>query len=157
MDIRETQIEDILVSAPVLTKKILNLDDEPRLIGRQILIPSRRLDLLYTYQTKFLLIELKVISFQNKFIQQILQYKKELVDFQKSGKLLRCEIQPYLLCPSIRESQRQIAGQEGVFCLEYNPEEILSYFYDNLRPVASFVEIKPIDIGIWNLHLINKS
>ena len=53
MDIRETQIEDILVSAPVLTKKILNLDDEPRLIGRQILIPSGRLDLLYTYQTKF--------------------------------------------------------------------------------------------------------
>lgn len=83
MDIRETQIEDILVSAPLLTKKILNLDDEPRLIGRQILIPSGRLDLLYTYQTKFLLIELKVISFHNKFIQQILQYKKELIDFQK--------------------------------------------------------------------------
>lgn len=76
MDIRETQIEDILVSAPVLTKKILNLDDVPRLIGRQILIPSGRLDLLYAYQTKFLLIELKVTSFHNKFIQQILQYKK---------------------------------------------------------------------------------
>jgi len=156
MDIRETQIEDILVSAPLLTKKILNLDDEPRLIGRQILIPSGRLDLLYTYQTKFLLIELKVTSFRNKFIQQILQYKKELIDFQKSGKLLQCEIQPYLLCPSIHENQRQIGVQEGVSCLEYNPEEILSYFYDNLRPIASFVEIKPIDIGIWNLHLINK-
>ena len=68
MDIREAQIEDILVSAPVLAKKILNLVDEPRLIGRQILIPSGRLDLLYTYQTKFLLIELKVTSFHNKFI-----------------------------------------------------------------------------------------
>jgi len=40
MDIREIQIEDILVSAPVLTKKILNLDDEPRLMSRQILTPS---------------------------------------------------------------------------------------------------------------------
>ena len=156
MEIKETQIEGILAGAPVLTKRILNLNEEPRLIGRQILIPSGRLDLLYAYETKFLLIELKVTSFHNKFIQQILQYKKDLIGLQMSGKLLQCEIQPYLLCPLIHENQRKIATQEGVFCLDYNPEEILRYFYENLRPIASFVEIKPIDIGIWNLHLINK-
>lgn len=156
MDIRETQIEDILVNAPVLTKKLLSLKDEPSLIGRQILVPSGRLDLLYAYKTKFLLIELKVTPFHQNFIKQVLQYKKDLIEFQNSGRLLQCEILPYLLCHSIHENQRKIGMQEGVFCVEYNPEEILKYFYQNLKPIASFVEIKPIDIGIWNIHLINK-
>jgi hypothetical protein len=35
MEIRETQIEDVLVNSPMLTKKILNLEDEPRLISIQ--------------------------------------------------------------------------------------------------------------------------
>src|SRR3989339_417821 len=156
MDIREIQIEDILVSAPVLTKKILNLDDEPRLMGRQILTPSGRLDLLYAFKTKLILIELKVTTFHTKFIQQVLKYKQDLINFQKMGKLLQCEIQPYLLCPSINENQKKHGTQEGVLCFDYNPEEILKYFYQNLRPIATFVEIKPIDIGIWNIHLINK-
>jgi hypothetical protein len=156
MDFKETQIEDILVGAPILAQKILNLDDEPRLIGRQILVPSGRLDILYAYKTKFLLIELKADSFQRKFIQQVLQYKKDLIGLQNSGKLVQCEIEPYLLCPSITDDQKTLGNKEGVFCYNYNPEEILKYFFYNLRPVASFVEIKPIDIGIWNLHLINK-
>lgn len=156
MEIRETQIEDVLVNAPVLTKKILNLEDEPRLIGRQMLLPSGRLDILYTYRSNFLLIELKAIPFQRKFIRQILDYKNDLVGFQNDGKLLRGEIQPFLLCPSIRNSDKQFGRGEGVSCVDYSPEEVLKYFYQNIRPIASFVEIKPIDIGIWNLHLINK-
>lgn len=156
MDIREIQIEDILVGAPILAQKILNLDDEPRLIGRQISVPSGRLDILYAHKTKFLLIELKVSPFHKKFIQQILQYKQDLIGFQNSGKLLQCEIQPYLLCPTFNEEQKKTGLREGVFCCHYSPEEILKYFYQNFRPIASFVEIKPIDIGIWNLHLINK-
>ena len=34
MEIRETQIEDILVSSPSLMQKIMHLEEEPRLIGR---------------------------------------------------------------------------------------------------------------------------
>jgi hypothetical protein len=75
MDIRESQIEDVLVSAPILTKNILQLDDEPRLLARQMIIPSGRLDLLYAYQTKLLLIELKVVPFQQKFVKQVLIIK----------------------------------------------------------------------------------
>jgi len=37
MEIREAQIEDILVDAPELTKKILNLDEMPFLLSRQML------------------------------------------------------------------------------------------------------------------------
>lgn len=156
MDIRETQIENILVTAPILTKKILNLDEEPRLIGRQIIVPSGRLDMLYVFKAKLLLLELKITPFKINYLQQVLQYKEDLIKDQHNGKLLQCEIQPYLLCTSVNDSQKQVSKGQGVFCLDYSPEEILEYFHNNLRPVASFVEIKPIDIGIWNLHLINK-
>ena len=50
MEIREKQIEDILVSSPTLMQKTFGLDEEPRLIGRQIIVPSGRLAMLYTYQ-----------------------------------------------------------------------------------------------------------
>jgi hypothetical protein len=93
MDIRESQIEDVLVSAPLLTKHILNLDDEPRLLVRQMIIPSGRLDLLYAYQTKLLLIELKVVPFQHKFIKQVLDYKNDLINYQEQGRV--CP----LMCP----------------------------------------------------------
>jgi hypothetical protein len=156
MEIRETQIEDVLVNAPVLTKKILSLDDAPRLIGRQMLLPSGRLDILYTYKSNFLLIELKTVPFQRKFIKQVMDYKNDLIGFQNDGKLLNGNIQPYLLCPNIKSGERQFGLSEGVTCLNYSPEEVLKYFYQNIRPIASFVEIKPIDIGIWNLHLVNK-
>jgi len=155
MDIRESQIEDVLVSAPILTKNILQLDDEPRLLVRQMIIPSGRLDLLYAYQTKLLLIELKVVSFQQKFVKQVLDYKSDLIAYQEQGKLLRGEILPYLLCPSIREEQRKAAAATGVICTDYQPEEVLQFFYQNFKPIASFTEVKPIDIGIWNLHLVH--
>jgi hypothetical protein len=156
LEIRETQIEDILVNAPVLTKNILKLDDEPRLIGRQMILPSGRLDMLYAYKTEFLLIELKIVPFQRRFVQQVLDYKRDLMDFQNLGRLLKGNIQPYLLFPSVTERHKVLAANDGVTTIEYNPESILEYFYKELRPVASFVETKPINIGIWNIHLINK-
>jgi hypothetical protein len=156
MEVREAQIEDILVSAPVLTKNILQLNEEPLLLGRQIIVPSGRLDLLYAYQTKLLLLELKVTAFQQKFVRQVLDYRMDLVNYQQNGRLLSGEIQPYLLCTSATDAQRKIAAENGVICADYNPEQVLQFFYENLRPVASFTKVKPIDIGIWNLHLIHE-
>lgn len=156
MEIRETQIEDILVTTPYITKKILNLDDDPKLVGRQMILPSGRLDMLYAYQNNFLLIELKIVSFQKKFINQVLDYKNDLVEFQNIGKLFKGEIIPCLLLPKIDYKNKKIIENEGIKCFEYSPEEVLKYFYnEKLRPITSFVEIKPIDIGIWNIHLIN--
>jgi hypothetical protein len=157
MEIRETQIEDVLVTTPFLIKQILNLGDEPRLIGRQMIVPSGRLDMLYAYKADFLLIELKVATFQKKFIKQVLDYKSDLIDFQNNGKLFKGNIIPFLVLPKIDTQSKKIVEDEGIKCFEYSPEEILKYFYnEKLRPITSFVEIKPIDIGIWNIHLINK-
>src|SRR5437870_3391350 len=156
MEIRESQIEDVFVSAPVLTKNILRLDDEPRLLVRQMIIPSGRLDLLYAYQTRLLLIELKVVPFHRRFVKQVLDYKADLLDYQESGKLLHGEILPYVLCPSVSVNERMVGAQSGVTCIDYSPEDVLQFFYEHFEPIASFTEIRPIDIGIWNLHLIHK-
>jgi hypothetical protein len=157
MEIRENQIEDILVNSPALARKILDLEDDPKLVGRQIILPSGRLDLLYTHRAIFLLVELKIVDFQKKFVEQVLNYKHDLIEFQKSGKLLSAEIISYLVLPNIDKKQAEYAENNGVKCLEYNPEDVLKYFYsDKLKPITTFVEMKPIDIGIWNIHLINK-
>ncbi len=156
MDIRESQIEDVLAGAPILAKNILQLDDEPRLLVRQMILPSGRLDLLYAYQTKLLLLELKVVPFQQKFVKQVLDYKRDLTNYQERGKLLRGEILPYLLCPSISEKQRKTLHATGISCVGYEPGEVLEFFYRNFKPIASFTEVKPVDIGIWNLHLVHE-
>ena len=82
MEIRESQIEDILVSAPVLTKNILHLEDEPRFLCRQMIMPSGRLDLLYTHRTELLLLELKVVPFKRQFIEQLSAYRNHLLKMQ---------------------------------------------------------------------------
>ncbi len=156
MDIRESQIESVFVTAPVLTKDILHLNEEPRLLARQMIIPSGRLDLLYAYQTKLLLVELKVVPFHRRFIRQVLDYRSDLIAYQERGSLLRGEIIPYLLCPSSSIEGQQAAAQSGVSCIDYDPEQVLQFFYRNFKPVASFVEVKPVDLGIWNLHLLHK-
>ena len=157
MEIRENQIEDILVSAPLLMMETLKLDEEPRLIGRQIILPSGRLDMLYTYQKDLFLIELKVVAFQKKFINQVVNYRNDLQLLQQQGKLIRGFIQPFILLPEINTANRILAESSGILCETYNPEKILKHFFsEQLRPITSFVEKKPIDIGIWNIHLINK-
>jgi hypothetical protein len=113
--------------------------------------------MLYVHQKDLFLIELKVVSFQKKFVQQVINYRNDLLLFQKQGKLVQGYIQPFLLLPETNNVNKKIIETEGVLCKEYNPEAVLKYFYsEKLRPITSFVENKPIDIGIWNIHLINK-
>jgi hypothetical protein len=156
LEVRESQIEDVLVSAGVLTRRILNLNDEPRLLIRQMVLPSGRLDLLYAYQTKLLLIELKVVEFRRGFLEQVLSYKTDLLQYQQRGKLLQGDIESYLLCTEATSSEKSLAEQRGVNLTKYDPREVLDFFYKHFKPIALFTETKPIDIGIWNLHLVHK-
>jgi hypothetical protein len=156
MEIRETQIEDILVSAPVLSKKILYLEDEPRFLCRQMIIPSGRLDVLYTYRTELLLLELKVVPFKKQFVDQLSSYKNDLLRMQEDGDLVQGRIRPYLLVTEDRPVREKIRQIDDITCVVYDPAEVLNYFYKNMKPIALFTETKPIDIGIWNIHLIHK-
>lgn len=158
MEIREAQIEDILVSSPKLMQRTFGLETEPIFIGRQIAVPSGRLDMLYAYQKDLFLIELKVASFQKKFIKQVLNYKNDLLAFQKQGKLMDGYIQPFLMLPKAKnDNSRKEIEASGVLLQEYDPEDVLNFFYsEKLRPITSFSEQKPVDLGIWNIHLVNK-
>src|SRR4030042_3591963 len=155
LEVRESQIEDVLVSASILPRRLLNLEDEPRLLVRQMILPSGRLDLLYAYQAKLLLIELKAVEFRGDFLDQLLSYKTDLAEYQRRGKLLHGDIDPYLLCTEATSSEESLAAQRGVKLTRYDPKEILDFFYKNFKPIAFFTEIKQIDIGIWNLLLVN--
>jgi len=155
MEIRESQIEDILVSAPILTKNILHLEDEPRFLCRQMIMPSGRLDLLYTYRTDLLLLELKVVPFRKQFVEQLSAYRNDLLRMQKDGDLVQGRICTYLLVTEGRPIRKEIQEIDDVKCIIYDPAEVLNYFYKNMKPIALFTETKPIDIGIWNIHLIH--
>lgn len=155
MEIRESQIEDILVSAPVLTKNILDLEDEPRFLCRQMIMPSGRLDLLYTYHTELLLLELKVVPFKRQFIEQLYAYRNDLLKMQEDGDLIQGRICTYLLVTEDGRTRRETRDVNDVKCVVYDPAEVLNYFYKNMKPIALFTETKPIDIGIWNIHLIH--
>jgi len=156
LEIRERQIEDVLVGAPLLTRRILDLDEEPRLLARQMALPNGKLDLLYAYRTNLLLLELKVVPLRPEFVRQVSDYRSHLIGFQQIGKLLRGDISTFLLAPSISSSIREQATRQNINCVEYSPEEVLRFFYEHFRPIASLAERKPIDIGIWNIHLIHE-
>ena len=156
MDIRESQIEDILVSAPVLTKNLLHLEDEPRFLCRQMIMSSGRLDLLYTYRTELLLLELKVVPFRKQFVEQLSAYRNDLLRMQENGDLIQGHICTYLLVTEDRPIRQKIRDIGDVKCIIYDPAEVLNYFYTNMKPIALFTETKPIDIGIWNIHLIHE-
>lgn len=157
MLIRERQIEDVLVGSPNLVKSMFGLSSSPHLVGRQIIVPSGRLDMLFSYKNDYLLIELKVANFQKKFIDQVLDYKTDLLSFQQQGKLSQGNIIPFLLMPANANNHRSEIEARNVNLQEYNPEEVLKYFFNkNLKPITAFSELKPVDVGIWNIHLIYK-
>ena len=156
LEVRESQIEDALAGAAGLARKILNLAEEPRLLARQMILPSGRLDLLYTHRNNLILVELKAVKFQRAFLRQILDYRDDLIKYQDQGQLLQGEIRPYLLCPETTSSAESAARNSGVVLSRYDPLSVLENFYKNFKPVAFFTGVKPVDLGIWNLHLINK-
>ena len=157
MIIRESQIEDVLATYPDITKEILGFSEEFTLLSRQKILPSgNKLDLLFVAGTKLKLLELKVESFQDKFVEQTKQYKTELLELQRRDKLVKGPVDAYLLCPSISEKQKEICKSRGIEPIEYSPEFVLESFFSRLKNLAEFITIKPADHGLWNLHLLNR-
>lgn len=85
MDIREAEVEDVFVNSPSLTASLLHLAGDPRPLFRQMPLPSGRLDILFAYQARLLLIELKVVGFHAKFLEQVKNYVQDLARLQCEG------------------------------------------------------------------------
>ena len=157
MIIRESQIEDVLATYPDITREILGISEDLTLLSRQKILPSgNRLDLLFVAGTKLKLLELKVESFQDEFVEQTEQYKNELLELQRRDMLVKGPVDAYLLCPSMSETQKEICMSRGIEPVKYSPEFVLESFFSRLKNLAGFITIKPADHGLWNLHLLNR-
>jgi hypothetical protein len=157
MEIRESQIEDVLATYPDITKEILGIRDELTLLARQKLLPSgNKLDLLFVSGTRLKLVELKVGIFLKQFVEQVIQYKHELMQLQSENKLVNGYIDAYLLCPLITAEQKQECLNNDVYPVEYSPENVLNSFFARLRSAATFISMKPADHGLWAIQLLNR-
>ncbi len=157
MNIRESQIEDIFATYPDILKDVLEISADITLIARQKILPSKnKIDLLFITGKKLLLIELKVDSFRKDFLQQVRDYTSELIQLQRSDKLVDAEIIPYLLCIETRVHQKALCEKKGVHLVEYSPELVLDSFFARLKNLADFITLKPTNHGLWNIHLLNR-
>ena len=157
VQVRESQVEDVLASFPQIAQRVLDLDEPPRLIARQMTIPSGRLDLLFATGQTLTLIELKVEDGRPEFVGQIQHYREDLEELQSQEKLVSVTIISVLLCPGFRRDAIEACGEAGVLATTYSPDEVLTEFFRALRPLADLIELRPTDFGLWNIHLIHRA
>ncbi len=154
--IRESQIEDVFVTYLELLAQVLGCDHELRIVGRQLRLPSGRLDLLLTAANRLILVELKTVPFTDDALKQILTYTNELLGLQSEGFLLQAPIDPYLLVTDMSSEQQARCFADGVMAIQYSPEIVLNTFHSRLTSVTAFITLKPSDLGIWSIHLVNR-
>jgi hypothetical protein len=154
--IRESQVEDVLASFSHIAQRVLGLKETPSLIARQMALRSGRLDLLYATGKTLTLVELKVEPARPEFLMQLQRYLSDLADLQVQGKLLAVPITGVLACPSFSDKLAKACKAAGVSALVLSPEEVLEEFFRSLRSLAELIELRPTDLGLWNIHLIHR-
>lgn len=157
VEIRESQVEDVLASFPPIAQRVLGLDEAPRLVARQMIVRSGRLDLLYATRQTLTLVELKVEDAKPEFIAQVRNYLADLEELQATARLLAASITPVLLCPSFADRVRTACSHAGVQAVTYSPADVLAEFFRSLRPLAELIALRPTDLGLWNVHLIHRA
>lgn len=157
-NIREAEVEDALIAYLDIFRELLGVDKEIRLIARQLRLVDgkRRLDVLLAVGDEIFLVELKAESFMEDYIEQILAYKEELERLQQQKKLVSGKIVPVLLVTNFREVDLEFCQKNGVRMYKYSPIEILTKYYDKIASIAKFMKIRPVDLGVFNIGLINR-
>jgi hypothetical protein len=155
--VREAEIEDVFVTYPRLLRDLMGWEYDFGLIARQMDLTSGRLDLLCTAQNKLILIELKVEPFQPPFLIQVVNYRNDLGCLQTIGKLVGGDIQAYLLVSACHPKDIELCSQQGIILKQYEPGKVLERFYHELAGVSNFLTIRPVDLGVWNIHLVNRA
>lgn len=154
--VRELEVEDVFRTLPHLLSRALGLDFELNIIARQKDLPSGRLDLLAVGRRRIFLIELKVERYQPAFLQQVLRYRQDLIALQEEDQFIHGPIDPVLLVVGATSSAYDECDSQGVLLKEYSPAEILKDFYGHMAAQVNFLSVRPIDLGVWNIHLINR-
>ena len=139
-NISESQVEDALVANLFYLQRLLNLTSDLKLIARQLRLKAReeRLDLLLSTGKDLCLIELKVTRFEEKFLNQVLDYKKELINLQNNSELIAGNILVFLLVTEANKKQIESSKQSNVELIIYEPLAILKNYYENLSAIAPF-------------------
>jgi len=119
-------------------------------------LPSGRLDLLAVGRRRIFLIELKVEPYKSAFLRQLDGYRQDLIALQEADQLVQGTIEPVLLVTAALDSAYAECEACGVTLREYSPTTILAGFYDHMAAQVSFLSVRPIDLGVWNIHLINR-
>lgn len=157
-NIRESEIEDALITYLDILKELININTEVRLITRQLRLLDRqkRLDILLALGDEIFLIELKTEEFHIEHIKQILIYKEELEKLQQEKKFIGGKIVPLLLVTNFKGKDFTTCDENGIRIYKYSPIYVLKEYYDRLASIAQFMKIKPVDIGVFNIGLINR-
>lgn len=154
--ISEKTIEDILTADKSILAEILGTSSaDLSLIARQKIVPSGKLDLLYLSNDELLLIELKVVDFYDEVINQINGYHSDLQELQKQNKLIHSDIKKIILVPKAKPIYSQICGRENIRIITFNPEDVLSKFYEHFKELSHFLTIQAGDYGVVRLGLLN--
>lgn len=157
-NIREAEVEDALIANLEIFQEILGLDKEVHLISRQLRLVNgkRRLDILLSHGNQILLVELKTGSFQHEHLEQVLSYKDELEKLQRDKQLIGGIIVPILLVTRFEERDSKTCENSRVHLHKYSPIDILTRYYEKVSDIARFMRIRPVDLGVFNIALINR-
>lgn len=156
-EVRESEIEDIFAQYPMLMRGVLELSHDVFLVARQKILPSGRLDLVYSHSSELILVELKVEPFRESFVRQVLDYKNDLDSLQSDGEFIQGTVNAVLLCSNVTTEQKMLADNDGVKAVSYDPGEVLVAFYRNAPLDARYLDVKPADHGVWRIGIINES
>jgi len=157
-NIKESEVEEAIVSNLFYLKKSLNLTYDVKLIARQLKLRSgeQRLDLLIAHGEELCLIELKVTRFKNEYVNQINDYREQLLKLQRQRELISGQLRAFLLVTKFTQKEKKICESHNIEIVEYEPINVLKDYFQRLSTVAPFLRIKPNDYGVFNISLINR-
>lgn len=158
-NIKESEVEEALVSDLTAIRDLLGLSHDLKLIARQLQLKGgeQRIDLLLSCGKQLLLIELKVTQYRSEHKEQIISYKKELTKLQEANELPAGEILCFLMVTSFLPNDGVNCANDEVALVLYSAEEVLKKYYDNLWTSTHFLRVKPNDYGVFSLGLINRT
>jgi hypothetical protein len=144
--ISERVIEDILSADRSILAEILGLNPHNlSLIARQKIVDSGILDLLYLYEQELLLIELKAVDFYEGILTQIDNYHADLLTLQSSYKLINANIRKIILVTGCTLEDIQKCSEASIQLLTYQPQVVLSKYYENFKELSYFLKIQSGD------------